>query len=99
MSPFETFFNKKETIGENQRAKDEGKEIPGHHSENLYDQNEDAAGEKTDLATGRVFVNDGDTTKAARDSFGMVEAGTEDALPDIPEDDDEAARWLKENGG
>lgn len=91
MAPFEG--------ASNQRARDEKSELPGHHSENLFDQNEDAAGEKIDLATGKPFVNDNDSVVAVSSNLYAVEAGSKDALPDLPEENDAAAQWLRENGG
>jgi len=98
MAPFEGFA-RKDIRGENNRAEDEAGELSGHHSENLYDQNEDGAGEKVNLATGRQFVNDNDTVEAARNLMHAVEPGERDALPPIEEEDDAAAKWLRENGG
>lgn len=111
MAPFEGYIARgpeeeklgKEIIGEeveeeNERALDEAGEISGHHSENLYDVNEDAAGEKVNLADGRPFQND-NTVEAPDLEVHAVEPGTRDALPDLEEEDDAAAKWLRENGG
>lgn len=84
---------------ENLRAHDEAVVVSGHHSENLYDQNEDAAGERIDLRTGLPFVNDADGAEATAHQMHAVEHGSTDALPDLLEPEDDAARWLRENGG
>ena len=98
MAPFEAFTGGG-IKGENERARVEADKISGHHSADLYDQNEDAAGETTDLATGRPILNDLDSVQAVKDHLRAVEHGTQDALPDLEVEDDAAAKWLRENGG
>jgi len=83
----------------NQRAQHEKDVLSGHHSSDLFDQNEDLAGEKINLANGMPIVNDNDSMEAARMALSAVEAGAEDALPDLEEEDDAAAKWLRANGG
>ena len=80
---------------ENHKAKDEHRDLVGNHSENLYDQNEDAAGERVDLATGKPFDNNG--LETIQDQLSEVKNGGRDALPDLPEEEDAAAAWLREN--
>lgn len=78
----------------NSKADFEETEI-GNHQNNLYDQNEDASGELLDLATGKPIDNSGD--EAADLHLDTVVHGASDALPDLEEEDDEAARWLREH--
>ena len=77
---------------------DEGHEA-GMHSENLYDQDEDGAGEKSRLDTGEKIDNSTYTGMEAleereydgsRDALGEINDGTED---------DEAAKWLRQFSG
>lgn len=102
MAPFESFreraikISDEEEVKVSERALEEREKLTGHHSEDLYDQNEDAAGEKINLATGLPFVNDNETPELVPT---VVERGTRDALPDLEEEDDAAAKWLRENGG
>jgi len=82
----------------NLKARAEQEEMSGNHSENLYDQNEDAAGEKFDLATGKPFDNT--RSEAAGATLTRVEPSESgDALPPLLEEDDAAAKWLREHGG
>jgi len=85
------------TKGSARHEEGEGRFV-GMHSENLFDQDEDGAGERRNLATGRPFDNSTETgletlsIRETKDDFedllGRVDDGT---------DDDEAARWLAEN--
>lgn len=79
----------------NQKAHEEFDDITDNHSANLYDQNEDAAGEVVDLATGKKINNSGNVVIGGK--LSRVEAGTTDALPDLKEEEDAAAKWLREN--
>ncbi len=81
----------------NDKAEEELRNLPGHHSYDLYDQNESASGEKTDLATGRPIDNTGEESTDAQLQVVDSGAGHEDALPPVRERDDAAARWLREN--
>lgn len=73
--------------------KDELKETSAgeHHFSNLFDQDEDRAGEKTDLATGRPIDNSTD--------HGIDQLSVHHDIPaEVKDDeDDAAARWLREN--
>ncbi len=61
-----------------------------HHFSNLFDQDEDRAGEKTDLATGQPIDNSTD--------LGLEHLTIHDLPPHSDDDsDDEAARWLRAN--
>lgn len=65
---------------------------PFMHDANLYDENEDRAGERYDLATGKPIDNSGE--------IGLEKLPTADEIDgaiDPETDDDEAARWLREN--
>lgn len=98
MAPFESFIaGRGKDPEENERAREEAEVISGHHSENLYDQPEDAAGEKFDLRTGLPFVNDDDARQTMAHQMHAVEPESDDALPTLKEKDDAAARWLREN--
>ena len=77
---------------------DEGKQA-GMHSENLYDQDEDGAGETHDMRTGKKFDN---STYTGAEHLTEREGGdeaSEDVLGSIGDGtaDDDAARWLAEN--
>lgn len=67
------------------------------HDSDLFDQNEDKAGELYDLATGKRIDNSG--PKGLHEELTVIENGGKDALPPLPEEDDEAAKWLRANGG
>lgn len=81
----------------NKKALEESR-TPGDHFDNLYDQDEDAAGQKIDEATGEQIDNSSsrDTTD---EELTVVDPDTqsEDALGTIPEDADAAAQWLREH--
>lgn len=81
----------------NQKAKDELKILAGHHSEDLYDQDEDRAGEKMNLATGENF-NNSESDPAHFKNLKILEpTGSADVLPPLREEEDAAAKWLREN--
>lgn len=64
-----------------------------HHNSNLFDQNEDRAGEKIDLATGRPIDNSTD--------HGLEHLSVHDDLPHLKDDEDKDSpgeKWLRENG-
>lgn len=89
------------TVG-NQKARDELREAGlGNHFDNLFDVNEDRAGERYDLSTGKPIDNS--TAAAPGDELTPIERHaadpSQDALGSIDEPEDEAARWLRENGG
>jgi len=87
----------KRTSG-NSKAAEEIAAIAGHHDEDLFDQNETASGEKTNLATGEPIQNDQEEYADAQ-SRNINHRGThEDALPPLREDpNDTAAQWLRDN--
>ena len=75
----------------NERARSEFKERAGHHTEDLFDQDDDG-NEKVDLATGKKFDN---TTSKLPEEIRIASA--EDVLKPIDEDDDSARAaeaWL-----
>ena len=64
-----------------------------HHNSNLFDENEDRAGEKVDLATGKAIDNSTD--------FGLRGLRVHDKLPENGEDEDKdspGAQWLRDRG-
>ena len=97
MDEFPRFGKKDRKPPMNEKAKEETESISGHHSEDLYDQNEDTAGEKTNLANGKPFDNTRD--KGNDEQLRVIEPGDKDALPPLEEEDDAAAKWLREHGG
>ena len=84
--------------GANQRAKYEKRHLNMGkiHFEGLYDENEDRAGEKRDLATGKPIDNSKDDLGPINLKIKRGRKKSQDALPPLPEENDEAARWLKE---
>jgi hypothetical protein len=87
---------------DNQKARDELRVAGlGNHFDNLFDENEDRAGERYDLATGRPIDNS--TEAAPGDELTAIERRasdlSQDALGSIDEPEDEATRWLRKNGG
>ncbi len=70
----------------------------GDHYDNLYDQDEDQAGQRIDAATGEWIDN---STSKPKGLMEVVPAPhkSKDALGAINDDteDDAAARWLKEH--
>lgn len=87
------------TSFENDRAADESEDLISLHTENLFDQNEDMAGEKVNLATGEPINNDGPTDYEELSVIDAAPHATGDALPPLPEEEDAAAKWLRENAG
>jgi hypothetical protein len=61
------------------------------HSETLFDQNEDAAGESVNLATGRPIDN---STHTGMEDLRVVDSNH---ITSDESEDDAAARWLREN--
>ncbi len=59
------------------------------HFSNLHDQDEDGAGEKVDLGTGKVINNSTDT------GMGGLRITKEVPVEADDRDDDEAALWIK----
>jgi len=88
MTPFEKGFN--------QRAKDEKEHLSSQHTEDLFDEGQDSAGETVDLATGKPFEHK--HLEPADANMSVVEPGDHDALPLLQEEDDAAAKWLREHG-
>jgi hypothetical protein len=78
------------------RAQDEAKHGPSLHNDNLFDEDEDAYGERRDLATGKPIDN---STYTGMEGLTEVlpEDSSEDVLGTVKDDDDEAGRWLREN--
>ena len=68
------------------------------HNEGLYDEGEAVGGEKVDEATGKPYAEE--DTVGAIDGLNVV-----DSEDDVPaslvgiDQDDPAARWLREHGG
>lgn len=60
------------------------------HNETLYDQNEDGAGEKINLATGKNFDN---STYTGMENLSIIDSSRHDES----EEEDAAAKWLREN--
>ena len=78
----------------------DAKETLGHHFDNLYDQNEDQAGNLIDPATG-LRINNSTNVDSADESFTIREPSShsEDVLGAIPsEKDDMAADFFKSLG-
>lgn len=72
-----------------------------HHFGDLYDENSDRAGEINDLATGKP-INNSPAVSGADETLTTIDpgrSGTEDALGALPQENDAAAKWLRENGG
>lgn len=86
--------------GPNQKGRDEEQEVSSMemHNQGLHDQDEDSAGEKVDLATGKEFDNSTDTDER---HLTIIKGGhnSEDVLGALPEENDAAAKWLREHGG
>lgn len=81
---------------ENKKAEDEV--IDGDHFSKLYDQNEDAAGQKIDEATGER-INNSPVVEGADEVLSVIDVpsdGSEDVLGALPEENDAAAKWLRE---
>ncbi len=80
------------------KAKVEG-EI-GDHFNNLYDEDEDRAGQKINEATGKQ-INNTPVVSGSDEKLTVQKikrGGSEDALGKLPEKNDAAARWLREHG-
>jgi hypothetical protein len=86
---------KKKDLGANTKAADELNQFQNGHVNNLFDLNEDVYGETSDLATGRPIDNTGNDS--IEEELTIVEPGSKDALPVLEEEDDAAAKWLREN--
>ncbi len=92
-------------FGRNERAKDEQamRDDLSLHNEGLYDEGEDVGGEKYNLATGHRFVEDSKHDPGAQEldvvetNTGRRKRGYKDALPPLPEEDDDAAKFLREH--
>jgi|GEM_PF-6845115 len=82
-----------ETDKDAEALSDELKEAKAgeHHNSNLFDQNEDRAGEKTDLATGKPIDN---STDLGFEHLTIREGNPEESET---EENDAAAQWLREN--
>ena len=73
---------------------------PGHHDSNLHDVNETLSGEKMDLASGEAIRNDGQAETAdTRLHIIGGGKGSEDALGTLSDEDDEAAKFLRDPEG
>ncbi len=72
----------------------------GHHYETFHDEDEDRAGEKTNLATGKAINNSGSSIDTVDTQLHVVKGGksSKDALGALPEEEDEAAKWLRKHG-
>lgn len=72
-----------------------------NHTENLYDLNEDVFGNKVNEATGEKIDN---STYTKTEGVAMREVDVDEALGRNPgmvgiDPNDDAAKWLVENGG
>ena len=81
-----------------QKAEEE-RDTVGDHFNNLFDQDEDVAGQKIDEATGKPIDNSS-TVENLEEQLITVEpdSKSDDMLGKLPEPDDAAARWLREHG-
>ncbi len=85
-------------MGERKNIKAQDEITDGDHFDKLYDQNEDAAGQKIDEATGESIDNS-PVVEGTDEALSVLEApgeGSEDVLGALPEEDDAAAKWLRE---
>jgi hypothetical protein len=89
-----------EKFNGNLKAKDEKDLDMGLiHNTGLYDLDEDKSGEKVDLATGKPIDNsssDPGAQKLYAVNGGKRPKGYNDALPPIKDEDDAAAKFLRE---
>lgn len=86
------FENKSEKSGKDDRNTEEALNTKLHDSD-LFDQDEDAAGEKYDLSTGEKIDN---STYTGVENLPVV---SEDAIDQLKDDvsGDDADKWLREN--
>ncbi len=88
-----------ETFGENERARGQQEDAlkEGYHFDNLFDQNEDGAGEKINPETGEFIINDSDKDLENSEVMSIDNKGK---LKDIKRTlkDEAATKWLRENG-
>jgi hypothetical protein len=93
MEGFEKFHPQED---ENEKARDEVES--GDHFEKLYDQDEDAAGQRINEATGKK-INNTPKVSGADEELTELEMHDDpahtDVLPPLAEENDEAARWLR----
>lgn len=82
--------------GETRLVEEERESKEGHlHADNLFDENEDFAGEKVDLATGKPIDN---STATSEHIDGIVTRKADQApIGKVVEAEDAAERWLREN--
>lgn len=76
--------------------------VDGLHDENLFDEDENAAGDKINAATGLPYDNSTmkDETHMQTSGTGYEIAGGEgsdDVMGSLPKDFDEAAKWLRKH--
>jgi hypothetical protein len=83
--------------GEHHKAALEQEKGIGDHDDNLYDQDEDGAGQRIDAATGKWIDNSTDEKPVGYAAIDPSEHGGKDALGPVNDDDDAAAHWLKEH--
>lgn len=92
-------------IADNQKARIETPSIGSIHFHDLHDEDADRAGQRVDEATGELIVtrNTADVGHEVLRTIGPddMDPTTGDIMGKINDgtDDDEAARWLRENGG
>jgi hypothetical protein len=79
-----------------ERHRDDDGDRSGMHSENFFDQNEDASGETVDLATGKKIDNSTDLGLDGLSILSEIDLDVEDDPVDTG-GDEEAKRWLREN--
>jgi hypothetical protein len=92
------FKPNRELLGDNLKARDETVGFLGTHDSDLYDQDEDRAGERRNLATGSPIDNSSEVPGTPIIHSTLKRTVGEDALPpEVGFDDDAAANWLKEN--
>jgi hypothetical protein len=88
-----------ESFGENERALHQREDAlkDGYHFDNLFDQNEDEAGEKIDLITGKQIRNDTDTQPESIRYVSEKELTADDAIVKEIEDDI-TTKWFLSQG-
>lgn len=87
-----------ENPGQHLKAKAEMETGVGDHYNNLYDEDEDRAGQRLDDATGKFIDNSTDTLIVGLSETSRRMRGSKDALGPVPEDkNDAAAIFLREH--
>jgi hypothetical protein len=90
-----------ENFNQNKKAEEEKESLNMAvvHFNGLYDLDEDMSGEQFDPVTGEKINNSTDDLGATE--LHTIQSkkvlGWHDALPPLPEEDDAAAKWLREH--